>query len=763
MNLIYRLSLIVLVSLCCSHVQWLRAQEVYFVSGVAVPADTGWIGKINLEDCSFEIIYQNLEQWGWRDIAICPNGKMYGCGLGIDEIDLVNQSFTRLHPLPLGYDQDGLVCSCDNILYGAGQRRDFFSYNVNTGEFRDLGKLPVGVYPAGDLYFFEGKLYASGINLPLANIIEINIEHPEQSAVIYVPTKRVIYGFYLVQKPCEEPFFYTQWKNAPPSGDELLERSVGIMNPYTFEESKHCSYYFRPDNAYGWAYPGEGNCTDSPPCEIQLDLDENDSEGLSPVDFQDTAYCNPEWIFMTDDDVSVYSGKTWDSAIIKITTPNLSLATLNGVTLPGFQITGLGTNRLMIENIGNKEPLDLATQLTQLGLVPDPAASDITYEVAFVAYASDLVSDTAFSFLSVVSPEIISGRDTTLQFCREDKLLDLHDYLPSDAHPGGEWAGNIPMDGIISLSDLDDGVLTYITQDAHCGPDTAEWTIQVFEKPEVNLGADTSICAGAMLSLTLPPGTAGIWQDGSISDRFEITAAGWFSATLTDTIGCSTTDSVYVELLEEIWLDSTLYLCKDENLIFKNTLVNKAGIYNIHVGGSGQCDTIWTLAVYDEDDFRGIVQEGNLCFDPQVILHVRNTQAAAYEWSTGAKSFEIQTSSEGWFSVTITYGNHCEWIDSVLVTDCQDPAYFIPNVFSPNGDGVNDDFFVSGKDIASVSMEIYDRWGELLYISDVSISPVWNGKFKNKVVPPGVYAYKINVTLLDGRVFHPYGTITLIR
>lgn len=83
---------------------------------------------------------------------------------------------------------------------------------------------------------------------------------------------------------------------------------------------------------------------------------------------------------------------------------------------------------------------------------------------------------------------------------------------------------------------------------------------------------------------------------------------------------------------------------------------------------------------------------------------------------------------------------------------------YIPNVFTPNGDGINDTFKISGEFAECVeSVLIFDRWGNLIFSSN-SFENAWNGTYKNGNSPEGAYVY-----VVSGKRFKRYGTVTLIR
>jgi gliding motility-associated-like protein len=87
---------------------------------------------------------------------------------------------------------------------------------------------------------------------------------------------------------------------------------------------------------------------------------------------------------------------------------------------------------------------------------------------------------------------------------------------------------------------------------------------------------------------------------------------------------------------------------------------------------------------------------------------------------------------------------------------------WVPNAFTPNGDGVNDLFELFSINVVDFHLEIFSRWGELMFISD-DIGYSWDGKYQNKVVPEGAYVWVAKVTLLNGDKPALRGSVTVIR
>jgi gliding motility-associated-like protein len=87
---------------------------------------------------------------------------------------------------------------------------------------------------------------------------------------------------------------------------------------------------------------------------------------------------------------------------------------------------------------------------------------------------------------------------------------------------------------------------------------------------------------------------------------------------------------------------------------------------------------------------------------------------------------------------------------------------YVPNAFSPNGDGINDLFQVFTTGVKVFNLKVFDRWGELVYESD-NLGSGWNGKYKGTLMEPGVYVYLVNVTFLDFTTKAVKGSLMLVR
>jgi gliding motility-associated-like protein len=104
---------------------------------------------------------------------------------------------------------------------------------------------------------------------------------------------------------------------------------------------------------------------------------------------------------------------------------------------------------------------------------------------------------------------------------------------------------------------------------------------------------------------------------------------------------------------------------------------------------------------------------------------------------------------------------------SNIVCTIQYPLFYVPTAFTPNGDGLNDRFLPLGAfhDLKSYHLEIFNRWGEMIFVSDKYTGPDagWDGTYKGGEVPAGAYVYNVRYKAADGKEFEQQGTVTLTR
>lgn len=157
---------------------------------------------------------------------------------------------------------------------------------------------------------------------------------------------------------------------------------------------------------------------------------------------------------------------------------------------------------------------------------------------------------------------------------------------------------------------------------------------------------------------------------------------------------------------------------------------------------------------------------------PVTFSNTSSPNSVDYQWTLGNSSTTYTTVNaatvyqmQGTYTVTLIARNGVcyDTATRIIVVDMVS-FITIPNVFTPNGDGVNDIFSLNPINIGDISMTIYDRWGLKMYDTTTTGSLTWDGKTKGGApVADGTYFYIINATGLDGQDFKFQGSVNIFR
>jgi gliding motility-associated-like protein len=255
--------------------------------------------------------------------------------------------------------------------------------------------------------------------------------------------------------------------------------------------------------------------------------------------------------------------------------------------------------------------------------------------------------------------------------------------------------------------------------------------VVIYQPPHIILQESKTVCEGQMVSImslangnqppleyqwTYPDGS--VSPDGPFFFNVSPSDAGLYTLLVTDIVGC--TDQKSIELI-----------------------VSENPVATFH--GSD------TLEMHTGD----VLDAG--------------TGLSSYLWNTGDTTESITINSEGMYMVELESPVGCLGSDSVYVKltteEIPETHLFIPNAFTPDGDGNNDEFKVKGEGLSIVDfrLSIFDRWGGQVFESK-DVEKGWDGKKNGKDCPGGVYVYKIvfSVDSVPGNQ-ERVGTVMLVR
>jgi len=253
-------------------------------------------------------------------------------------------------------------------------------------------------------------------------------------------------------------------------------------------------------------------------------------------------------------------------------------------------------------------------------------------------------------------------------------------------------------------------------------------TVRVFSVMSPSVQIDTSngtqFCANASLTISVGGSfTTYLWSNGATTSSITVSQPGNYSVTVTDVSGCTvSTASVNMVAIPVPSIQ-----------VFPDTLVN--------YGDSVMLYTNINLNAANIDSFQWFPTDDVPCAGCTQPL-IYPTEAAQF------------------FGVQI-YSNGCVASDSALIRVILPNNFFIPNAFTPNADGVNDFFYVlSQTGVKVFTFQVFDRWGEKVHDGAYP----WDGKFKDKDVPMGVYVYFVRLGLFgEAESITRKGSVTLIR
>jgi len=208
-----------------------------------------------------------------------------------------------------------------------------------------------------------------------------------------------------------------------------------------------------------------------------------------------------------------------------------------------------------------------------------------------------------------------------------------------------------------------------------------------------------------------------------------------------------------------------------------------AGDYEIVVTDDNGCSQQDTVTLADGQEVE-VELSASISVDPGDSVILAATILAGdgpfiYYWDTDTLSFECLNADcsiirffpvvSMTVEVVAVSPLDCEAADETQIILRDRGNLYIPNVFSPNGDGINDFFLPEGgQNVQQIDeMRIFDRWGNLHFeqrnFMPGETSAGWSGRSKGELLSPGVYVYQVKVTYNNEESEHLHGTVTLVR
>jgi len=300
------------------------------------------------------------------------------------------------------------------------------------------------------------------------------------------------------------------------------------------------------------------------------------------------------------------------------------------------------------------------------------------------------------------------------------------------------------------------------------------------------------------------------WSNGITALMNANLGAGNYMVTLTDQIGCTYTDSYTLNAAPELSIEfvtesPTCFGDKDGSititgvtggagpfvLSLNNVVLQTINTFPTTIPGVGS--GVQLIAVEDANgclsDIDATVPapvELTVNLGPDTTIHLGEvilleanlnfSEVGSFMWSPidyldrpdSLTTFTAPLNSIR-YNLVVTDSAGCTVRDEILVIVEKEKRVYIPNIFLPNSDGLNDNLTVYGaQEVLLVrSMQIYDRWGELLF-ENLNFLPNdpqfgWGGQAKGQDVSPGVYVYVVELEYVNGETEVIAGDVTVVR
>jgi gliding motility-associated-like protein len=314
-------------------------------------------------------------------------------------------------------------------------------------------------------------------------------------------------------------------------------------------------------------------------------------------------------------------------------------------------------------------------------------------------------------------------------------------------------------------------LITYIE---NCRDTLVVQEVTIYETPtQIDLGPDKDTCGAYVpLSMNVVAEEYRWISRGRIVGRqkdFRATSTGLYIAIAFNGPqgDCFAADTIEITLRRppafSIGPDTTL--CRDSSIVLtveserwiefnwstgentRDVTIGQPGSYFVIVKDRNDCFNSDTIQVGElPSPILNLAPEYVICLPDgnSVILDANGTGVARYEWPhSGDTTRTVTVNQEGMYSVIAVNKEGCITEKSTNVIDKCEPRFFIPNAFSPDGEGHNEKLEVFGAYFTNFSIRIYNRWGEVIYAT-TDIEDRWDGTYKGLKVQPGVYPYVLS-------------------
>ncbi len=377
-------------------------------------------------------------------------------------------------------------------------------------------------------------------------------------------------------------------------------------------------------------------------------------------------------------------------------------------------------------------------------------------------------------------PVVITGPSTV---CPGDVIM-----LTSSSTSGNEWSTG---ETTPSITVSGEGIYT-VTVQTSCGTETDTHTVTLIPEPQANITVigSTSLCPGEEVTLMSDSPAGNLWSTGETTPSIVVSTAGIYTVTVSNECGQVVSDPVTVVMNQPpvALLTGDTLICHGEVTALTvsggtsrlwstgsteaSILVDDAGVYSVMVFNECGVDTVFVQVHFSvvTADFNASPPEGPA---PLTVNFTNNSSSnsISYDWDMGDGSGSIAVHPDhvfgvpGIYTVVLTVANEQGCTDAFaqdIIVQSPLSSLTVPNVFTPNGDYVNDYFLVESENLERFEMQILNRWGNHI-ITILDASEGWDGNSEGKASAEGTYFYRIEAVGIDQQTYNLSGFFQLVR
>lgn len=396
-------------------------------------------------------------------------------------------------------------------------------------------------------------------------------------------------------------------------------------------------------------------------------------------------------------------------------------------------------------NFGDGSPVDTTTNPSHIF----PAPGNYTVQLVAVDSSTCNVADTITITITVLAPpEADLGNDTTI--CGPVSII-LDATSPGCTYT---WSTGATTPTITATA----AGTYWVTVDNGVCAAMDTMSINAYTIPDI--GNDTAVCTGQILTLDAGnPGSTYQWSTGAQTQTITVNSTGIYWVDVTSG-SCTFRDSINIQVLtvQQPDMGPDTAVCPGTLLTWNGTDPNT--VYTWSDGSTGSsfaadsAGTYWVTASIGSCALSDTVvvsylasvelgQTTSLCDVEQGVVLDAGNPGSQYLWSNGATTQTIEVTEAGTYFVDVINSSNCALTDTVeIIGELGGGTMYMPNAFTPNGNHRNDVFYCYGTGIVEFHMQIYDRWGMLLFTSD-KLTDGWDGTFNGNLVQEDTYVVKL--------------------